>query len=284
MGSNVLSAIMNIMSHRNSDLNEYQAKSHTRINAIGEALEQFLCDAYAGTFNMSPIIRDQTFERTFSYLGNQNNPPDFIVKGGEAVEIKKVEGMSSKINLNSSPPKNILRINDPRITRSCRDCESWSEKELIYIIGSTPKGIIKSLFFIQGRCWAADEEVYEKAARNIKSAVGDWAESEKREVQETKELGRLNRVDPLGITDLRIRGLWQISNPSKLYEELIESDAHWQTSISCLLTKALYVSYPLIDRERVEKTETMSLKNVQIKDPNNPARKISAVLLTGGWP
>ena len=32
---------------------------------------------------------------------------------------------------------------------------------------------------------------------------------------ETKELGRVNQVDPLGITNLRIRGMWQIETQEK---------------------------------------------------------------------
>lgn len=33
------------------------------------------------------------------------------------------------------------------------------------------------------------------------------------EFAKTKEIGRLNKVDPVGITYLRIRGMWGIKNP-----------------------------------------------------------------------
>ena len=37
------------------------------------------------------------------------------------------------------------------------------------------------------------------------------------EFSETNELGRVNKVDPLGITYLRIRGMWGIENPIKVF-------------------------------------------------------------------
>lgn len=34
---------------------------------------------------------------------------------------------------------------------------------------------------------------------------------------DTRELGKLNKVDPLGITYLRIRGMWGIENPFQVF-------------------------------------------------------------------
>lgn len=73
----------------------------------------------------------------FSYLGNQNNPPDVILKGGDAIEIKKIQSKSSAIALNSSYPKNKLYSNDPRITKACKNSEVWKVKDMIYVIGVT---------------------------------------------------------------------------------------------------------------------------------------------------
>ena len=42
----------------------------------------------------------------------------------------------------------------------------------------------------------------------------------------TKELGRVNHVDPLGLTNLRIRGMWLLENPftafSYVYQPKVE--------------------------------------------------------------
>jgi hypothetical protein len=45
------------------------------------------------------------FSRVFSYQGNPNNPPDLMIRQGDAIEIKKIESPHSSLALNSSYPK-----------------------------------------------------------------------------------------------------------------------------------------------------------------------------------
>jgi hypothetical protein len=152
----------------------------------------------------------------FSYLGNANNPPDLILKNGDAIEVKKIESLNSQIALNSSYPKSKLFSDDPMITDACRNCEenTWIEKDLIYTIGVTEKGRLKLVWFIYGDCYAAEKQVYER----VKTAICDGIRQISGiEFTKTKELGRVNNVDPLGITYLRIRGMWGIENPIKVF-------------------------------------------------------------------
>jgi hypothetical protein len=58
-------------------------------------------------------------------VGNANNPPDSMLKGGDAIEVKKVGSHSSQIQLNSSFPKDKLHSHDRLITRECVNCEEW---------------------------------------------------------------------------------------------------------------------------------------------------------------
>jgi len=86
---NIIDAIINIINE-----NEWRVKTSkntsNRINAVGEALEEYVKDAFAGTFSIDDeILRDKKMSDCFSYLGNQNNPPDIILKNGDAIEVKK---------------------------------------------------------------------------------------------------------------------------------------------------------------------------------------------------
>lgn len=40
-----------------------------------------------------------------SHQGNKNHPPNFIIRGGDAIEVKKIESKNRNIALNSSFPK-----------------------------------------------------------------------------------------------------------------------------------------------------------------------------------
>ena len=57
---------------------------------MGEALEEYVKDIFAGTVNETDEnIRNQKLSEIFSYLGNQNNPPDSMLRGGDAIEVRK---------------------------------------------------------------------------------------------------------------------------------------------------------------------------------------------------
>lgn len=57
---------------------------------MGESLEEYIKDLFAGVLDVtSDEIRDALIQNAFSYTGNQNNPPDAMLWGGDAIEIKK---------------------------------------------------------------------------------------------------------------------------------------------------------------------------------------------------
>ena len=65
----------------------------------------------------------------------------------------------------------------------------------------------------------------------------------------TNEIGKLKRVDPLGITNLRIRGMWNIENPKDK------------------------------DKKLVEENPFLQIENIKIKNPDNSANLIDAILI-----
>ena len=170
METNLLKAIKNIVKNPNNDLVS-QYRSLNRMNSMGEALEFYIKDIFCGLLSENDLAKkEQTYSEFFSYLGNQNNPPDIIIKNGDAVEVKKHIGIRPNgLALNSSYPKDFLYSDSPMITNDCRRCEEWSKKDLLYVIGSILDNKIKSLWFIYGNCYAASREVYEK----IKNAISE---------------------------------------------------------------------------------------------------------------
>ena len=103
---------------------------------MGEQLEYYVKDAISGSFK-STKEEPERYKGIFSYLGNQNNPPDLIIKEGDAFEVKKIQSFKSSLALNNSPPKDQLICDDPRITSQCRSVDGgqWHSKEIFYVIG-----------------------------------------------------------------------------------------------------------------------------------------------------
>ena len=281
MVNNILRAILNITSYKNNNLKSYASTYLNRINAVGEQLEFYIKDAIASSFKLSQNKKEEEYSKVFSWLGNQNHPPDIIIKNGDAFEIKKIESLKSALALNSSPPKNKLLADDIRITADCKKCDggNWKEKELFYVIGNAKGGIVNYLFFVHGTCYAAEHKVYEKVHEPIKKEVDSVLDSLGLEKGETVELGKVKRVDPLGITELRIRGMWSIENPINVFKYLCKLEEN-KFHLFAILRKEKYLAYPKEDIKEMESNKEISVKDVKIKDPNNPAKLVEAKLIT----
>ena len=276
---NIIDAIINIVKNPILELREYSI-SHNRANSMGEALEEYIKDIFSGTlFENDKNQRLEIISEVFSYLGNTNNPPDSILRGGDAIEVKKIENKSSSLALNSSYPKAKLYSNSSMITDACRNCEEWEEKDIIYAIGTCEKNKLTSLIFVYGEDYAAENKIYENVKNKIKLGIETINGLE---FSETNEIGRVNRVDPLGITYFRIRGMWGIENPIKVFDYIYERDNTKQFNFMALINEDKYNSF--FNREELENLEKenkyLEIRNVKIKNPNNPAQLRSAKLIT----
>ena len=276
---NIIDAIINIVKNPIVELKEYSI-SHNRANSMGEALEEYIKDIFSGTlFENDKNKRMEIISEVFSYLGNSNNPPDSILRGGDAIEVKKIENKSSSLALNSSYPKAKLYSNSSMITDACRNCEEWKEKDIIYAIGTCEKNKLTSLIFVYGEDYAAENKIYENVKNKIKFGIETINGLE---FSETNEIGRVNRVDPLGITYFRIRGMWGIENPIKVFDYIYERDNTKQFNFMALINEDKYNSF--FNREELENLEKenkyLEIRNVKIKNPNNPAQLRSAKLIT----
>ncbi|OKH24319.1 NgoPII family restriction endonuclease [Chroogloeocystis siderophila] len=270
---NLLQAIYTATHNSIADVASFY-RSKNKINAVGDALEYFIKDIFANTLT-------ETDEKTFSYFGNANNPPDLmLINGGDAIEVKKIESENGQIALNSSYPSAKLFADSPMITSTCRNCENWYERDLIYTIGSIKNNKLSLLWFVYGDCYAASREVYER----IRTTIADGVISIPGvDFSKTKELGRANKVDPLGITHLRIRGMWTIEHPNKAYRYLdIDYQANKTLRLFALIREAKYYSFPSEDIARLESSvnSNLSIRNVQLKLPDNPVKQVSAKLIS----
>lgn len=277
--TNLLVAIKNIIENPVNELVEYY-KGTNRANNMGDALEKYVKDAFCGIDNaITDNERDRKYSQYFSYLGNSNNPPDLILKNGDAVEVKKNESLNSAIALNSSYPKSKLYSDDSRITVDCKNCEDepWTEKDIIYVIGYNPKGTktLRSICFVYGECYAARKEIYTQFADKISEGI---QEIEGIELVATNELAKVKKVDPLGITDLRVRGMWHIESPMKVFKDLFAINSSAEFSLNAILLEEKYNSFPESDRLALESVSI--IKDIAIKSPNNPAKLLKAKLIS----
>ncbi len=279
--SNVLKAFLNIVGNYQASVNTVRG-GNNRANNMGEGLEEYIKDAFAGTINETDQQnRFGIFSQTYSYSGNKKNPPDLILRNSDAIEIKKLESHNMAIALNSSYPKAKLFSDSSMITTACRSCESgWVKKDMLYAIGNVPKNTnqLKSIWLVYGDCFCADKEIYERIKDTISNGIASIPDVE---FTDTNELGKVKKVDPLGVTDLRIRGMWRIDNPSKIFSYLYRYDDMALFQLVCLMNTEKYLSLPSADRLAIESfgSPNVTINDVKIKNPNNPVQLMDGVLL-----
>jgi len=249
-----------------------------RANHMGEALEFFMKDALCGTLIESNAQKKRDeYSKNFCYLGNQNNPPDIMIKeGGDAIEVKKINGTRfNDLALNSSYPKAKIYSNSPMITNACATCETWTERDIIYAVGQVENNKLKFLALVYGDCYCADAEIYE----NVKKKITEGINKTGLEFSKTKELGRVNKVDPLGITNLRIRGMWTIKNPLSVFTEYFGNSGK-EMNIYLVLKKEKYNTLNKKDKELIEKDKDFKIKDIKIPNPSNPAKQLNAIAIS----
>ena len=250
MKTTILHAINAIIDSDLYNIDSHKSVSYkTSINNTGAGLEHFIQDALCGSFVLSEREKIALQQEYFSYIGNQNNPSDLIIRNGDALEIKKVQNSAGAIALNSSFPQRKLYRDSTMITTACKQCEvCWEEKDLCYIIGSIDaKGLIQSLWFMYGDCYFAHAEIYTRIKDTIKHGIEELGI----ECSKTNEIAKIKKVDPLGITDLRVRGMWAIKHPSNGLNYITEKQS--TPHIKALMLKRKFDSFDDAMRNQIVK-------------------------------
>ena len=275
---NIIDAVCTLVKRGDNRLIEAQGGSN-RINAMGYALEDYVKNLFANSFDCLERERLEKWSETFSYLGNDANPPDIMLKGGDAIEVKKIQSDNAALALNSSQPKHTLLITNPLLSNACREAEAWDEKDIIYAVGVVSGNRLKHFCMVYGREYCASSECYERIRQSIKHGVETSAGVE---FAQTRELGRVNRVDPLGITYLRIRGMWHIENPWKVFDYVYRRNLNAEFNFMSIINRTKWDALPnrgaLVELQ--SSFPSLKLADVRVHDPDNPARLNDAVLIS----
>ena len=279
MKTNILTAVINIVKTRNVSLQEEYVKAN-RANSMGDALEKYVVDSFANTIlEKDETKRNLKINQVFSYLGNDSNPPDAMLKGGAAIETKKIGSRNSQLQLNSSNPKSKLYIDDSRLKKSARKAEDWNEKDFIYSIGFVKENQLKELALIDASIYCADTTVYQDIFEQIKEGISSIPNID---FSPTKELGRVNKIDPLGITSLRIRGMWLLENPFTVFKYVYQPITTANFNLFALVSTEQFDGFNNKDAllSLVDEVATLNIADVKVKNPNNPAKLINCKKIT----
>jgi len=277
--TNILKALLNIKKYRSNVLNKIVVVNASgrqpRVNSVGDEFDSYVKDALCDSFDITDINKKlEIYNKYLSHLGSQNNPPDIMIRDGDAIEVKKVGGLGmNSIALNSSYPKQKLHSNDPMVTNDCKRCEKWDVKDFIYSVGNVDNGYIRIISFIYGDCYSAKKETYEK----IKTFMINGIKKMGLDLSKTRELARINKLDPTKITDLRVRGMWQIKSPLSVFSGHIKFIPEKKMAVYAIMTRNKFNSFPKEDIKGVEKE--LSVKDITIVDPDNPEAELGAKLI-----
>lgn len=274
---NIIDAIINLIKNPKTQVFNNNL-GNNRANNTGDALEEYVKDIFANTLDQSGNKRIEMISNVFSYLGNNANPPDAMLKNGDAIEVKKIEQESSALALNSSYPKRKIKSSSPMISKACREAENWSEKDIIYVVGVVKNNKLKQLCMVYGMDYCASEECYQKIKETIKNGVETIPEIE---FAQTRELGHINRIDPLGITYLRVRGMWGIENPWRVFDYVYQTTSksfNFMSIINNNKWRQFDNTQDLLELE--QKTPNLKIEDIRIKNPDNPAQLNEAKLIS----
>lgn len=257
---------------------------NNRANRQGASLEAYVKDMYAGTLGWSEEdqIRE-VYTQQFSWLGSANNPPDLIIRGGDAIEVKKHESMAGTIQLNSSYPLQVLEYTNSRLPLGVRSAEEFIVKDLLYVIGQTKQNRVRSLTLVYGTDYAAPKQQYELAFNTIRSGIQQIPGIT---LSDTNELARLNRVDDAASTDFRIRGMWQIKHPLTVFDHVItDRPQQYDFWLLAIINEAKYQLHPAADIAELEsianQTDSgLTVESIMIPSPSDLSALVPAKLIS----
>ena len=151
--TNILKAIQNLIVGHDVHVGEVR-ESNNRANSLGEAFEVYIKNVFAGAFGLTGTAYQECIGKAFSYQGSASKPPDLMIRGGDAIEIKKLQTRDSQIQLNSSFPKNKLHADDSRVSAEAKKAEDWTEKDILYVVGNVDakSKAVRSMWWIYGDC------------------------------------------------------------------------------------------------------------------------------------
>ena len=276
MPSNLLNAIDNLSKCKNFDLKKTKEYVSNVVSEQGNPLEKFVRASFCGIPDTKR--NNMSSDDVFCFQGQKNHPPDAMLRNaGDAIEIKKVEGIST-IHLNSSLPKQRLYADDKMITNKAVECEEWKSRDMLYVIGHIKKDTspVRSLFFFYGDCIFKRNEYYNDIFESAKNSLKGIDK-----IQQTgNEYGTIKDVDELGInTDMRLRPLNSFDHPLKVFSKIVQHDKNAGFSLFTIMRSSKFKSFP-IESQKLVLNSGLEHKNEHIRDPDNAGKKIAVEIFS----
>lgn len=304
--TNVLVALNNIFK-RNSTRLTPVFRSNGTANATGDSLEFFVKDMFCEEASQYTYQDDKekVYKKYLSWTGDSSHFPDLIINDGAGVEPKKINGKSTTgtLALNSSFPKDYIYPDTQNVPAPGKSGKKeyvetgWTKKPIIYVVGnlnnkksSTNTNGLYSIWFAYGNTFVADNSKYESVISSIRNAIDKDVNAP---LEHSKELGRLRGIDNLKLTNLRIRGMYELQHPGKVFHEYVD-DLKLPDDKSHVFVVMLKREYDHLVKEMKDKWSpvekslqgfinkgVLNKLSVKIPDPNNPDQKLDAIIFAG---
>ena len=280
---NIIDAIITLVEQ--SEKNLFNDNKKSEVNGYYD-LETYVKNIFANAFDCeNDDERRDKLSNTFIYLGNSTNPPDLILKSGDAIEVKKVQPnywkteFDGKVLLNSVYPRKFLNISDPLLTKSCREAEKWTKKDIIYAVGISKERKLKHFCMVYGCNYCASDEYYKEICYQIQEGLKNIQNVS---FPYTREFGRVEKIDPLKSTLVRIIGQWQIESPWKIFNYIYNRSEEADFTFMCLIDDIKWNQLNNVNELMKLQSNYKNLKisDVKIKNPDNPKILENAKLIT----
>lgn len=290
---NIIDAIMSLVEQQEFTIKTVQYPKNIA-NQLGASFEAYGKMLFAGiNMGSDEIECGNLLEQEFSHLGEQNNPPDAIIRGGDAIEFKKLEKDSSCMPLNSSFPKHDLRSDSPFITEACRRAERWDKKDILYVVGVVKKSCLSRMWMVYGSEYCASAETYLRLRNPLQTVVRDKIVELGGYIMDesSKEPARVKMgIDPLDITRFRLRALWEMQTPWVVFQEeyqdvIARHQLRWQAKkfeFVAIVGNQKWMT--LGNRGNLEamvdaQTPGLGIYDIYVKNPDNVRQKVCAKMI-----
>ncbi|MBC8135791.1 MAG: NgoPII family restriction endonuclease [Fibrella sp.] len=240
-------------------LTTFMSIAQNPINGEGDALDISLQNAFASIPPDTP--RSQRIEllaASLVYLGNPTNPPDMMLRNGDAVQILRVPRDSLHLQLNSAYAMQKLYPTYPGLTSSARNCEPWSERDMIYAIGVEESRRLTTLWMIYGDCFAPSNATFE---RNSGDELRIYS-------PETKAF--------------YLPGRGSITNPIRLLTAAFNTQSvnfESEPRLVAVMRAEKYLSLPEPDRTAIENASGIEVHSVNLQNPEDTTQPLATKLL-----
>lgn len=246
----------------------------------------YIKNLFADTFH----VADKT-ERTCRWgdvfhIGNSTNPPDLMLRGGDAIEIKNIyipkrysrPGLNDPLILNTVYPRQKLFVDDPLVTNSCRKAERWTEKDIIYAVGVSKGKQLTHLCMVYGIDYCASAKHYKNILLEMRSKLKDIPNIR---FGDEREPGRVNAIDPTGATRLDLRNMWHIENPWSFFRYVYRPNPNARFNFMCIIRNEKLSRFRNGDNLFAwrEICPSLIIEQVRIKDPDASGQLNDALLI-----